>query len=64
MIVSSVLRTGALALLLLWTGPAGAQAPGAVPAPPAAEVTPDPWPKSATRDGATFTMYQPQIDTW
>ena len=64
MIISRVLRIAALALLLLWTEPAGAQAPGGAPAPPAAEVTPDPWPKSATREGATFTMYQPQIDSW
>ncbi|HVP67929.1 MAG TPA: hypothetical protein VMT17_11760 [Anaeromyxobacteraceae bacterium] len=33
-------------------------------APPAAAVTPDPWPKSATVNGAEFTIYQPQLDKW
>lgn len=33
--------------------------------PPAAEmVTPDPWPKLAKQKGTTFTMYQPQLDSW
>ena len=52
------------ASILLSAGLALAQAPGAEPAPPASEVTPDPWPKSATSNGATFTMYQPQPDSW
>jgi len=43
--------------------PVGAQAPGQ-PQPPASEVTPDPWPKSATSNGTMFTMYQPQLDSW
>jgi len=30
--------------------------------PPAAH--PDPWPKSATAGGATYTLYQPQLDSW
>src|SRR5215467_12400880 len=27
-------------------------------------VTPDPWPKTIEQDGATYTMYQPQLDSW
>ena len=36
-------------------------------APPAASAvppSPDPWPKSAESNGATYTMYQPQLDDW
>lgn len=32
--------------------------------PPAGEVTPDPWPKSAKVAGAEYTIYQPQLDSW
>jgi hypothetical protein len=32
--------------------------------PPAQEVTPDPWPKTITQGGATYTIYQPQLDSW
>jgi hypothetical protein len=55
----------ALALLLSVTGvprPAGAQSPS--DPPPAAEVTPDPWPKSVDLNGATYTIYQPQLESW
>ncbi len=40
------------------TGPASNSAPGS--APP----SPDPWPKTAKSGGATYTMYQPQLDDW
>ncbi|HJV35791.1 hypothetical protein, partial [Geomonas sp.] len=32
--------------------------------PPAEEVTPDPWPKTTSREGTTYTLYQPQLDSW
>jgi hypothetical protein len=32
--------------------------------PPAAEVTPDPWPKVIDLQGAKYTIYQPQLDKW
>ena len=32
--------------------------------PPAQEVTPDPWPKTITQGGTTYTVYQPQLDSW
>ena len=33
--------------------------------PPSPEdVTPDPWPKISRVDGTTYTIYQPQIDSW
>ncbi len=32
--------------------------------PPAAAVTPDPWPKIVKQEGATYTLYQPQLDSW
>ncbi len=31
---------------------------------PAAEVTPDPWPKTAEAGGVQYTIYQPQLDLW
>ena len=37
-------------------------APGE-PEPPASEMTPDPWPKSADENGVRFTIYQPQLDS-
>jgi len=53
----------ALATALVLAPAASAQAPGQ-PQPPAGEVTPDPWPKTATSNGTAFTMYQPQFDSW
>ena len=32
--------------------------------PPAAQVTPDPWPKLFTISGTKYTLYQPQVDKW
>jgi hypothetical protein len=32
--------------------------------PPAEEVTPDQWPKTSDISGVTYTIYQPQLDTW
>lgn len=26
--------------------------------------SPDPWPKSAQVDGAKYTLYQPQLESW
>ncbi len=35
-----------------------------LPAPHPADVTPDPWPKVSQVGGATYTIYQPQLDSW
>ncbi|HEX7230434.1 MAG TPA: autotransporter [Candidatus Binatia bacterium] len=32
--------------------------------PDGSQVTPDPWPKILKQDGATYTLYQPQLDSW
>jgi hypothetical protein len=32
--------------------------------PPPGEVSPDQWPKSSTVNGAEYTIYQPQLDSW
>src|SRR5882672_4199828 len=32
--------------------------------PPAAQVTPDPWPKLREMGGVKYTLYQPQLDKW
>ena len=32
--------------------------------PPAAQVTPDPWPKLREIGGVKYTLYQPQLDKW
>jgi len=58
------LHAAMAASILLSAGSALAQAPGSEAPPPASAVTPDPWPKSATTNGTTFTMYQPQPDSW
>ena len=34
------------------------------PQPPAEEVTPDKWPRTADVGGAKYTIYQPQLDSW
>jgi hypothetical protein len=41
-----------------------ALAVGAQEVPPPSEVTPDPWPKSATQNGTQYTIFQPQLDSW
>jgi len=52
----------ALALSMLSVRSLAAQAPPPQGAP--APSNPDPWPKSAVHGGATFTMFQPQLDSW
>jgi hypothetical protein len=32
--------------------------------PNGSQVTPDPWPKIVKQNGATYTLYQPQLDSW
>src|SRR5262245_18377437 len=32
--------------------------------PAGSHVTPDPWPKIDKQDNATYTLYQPQLDSW
>ncbi|HQR19246.1 MAG TPA: autotransporter [Burkholderiaceae bacterium] len=61
-----------LAIAIAATGSALAQAPAApssnqatsAAAQPAAPATGDRWPKSADLGGATYTVYQPQLDSW
>ena len=54
-----------LAASLATLSNAAAQAPSDTPAPAPAEApSPDPWPKTAQSGGATYTMYQPQLDSW
>lgn len=48
----------ALALIATWFA-LGASAQQPTPGP-----APDPWPRTAQLDGATYTVYQPQIDQW
>jgi len=52
----------ALFLLAIWNEPVFAQFGG--DQPPAEEVTPDQWPRTATIGGATYSGYQPQLDSW
>ncbi|HUM02291.1 MAG TPA: autotransporter [Thermoanaerobaculia bacterium] len=55
-------RGVALAVFILaFAMSAFGQQPAASP-PPAAH--PDPWPKTATAGGTTYTLYQPQVDSW
>jgi hypothetical protein len=55
-----------LVVALLSLGPGrtvlGQQTPP--PPPAAADVTPDPWPKMAKLGGATYSIYEPQLDSW
>lgn len=62
-------RTSARTLIVLLlavtsSGPwmAFAQTGGAQP--PAESVTPDPWPKVVKEGNATYTLFQPQLDSW
>src|SRR5215467_915465 len=32
--------------------------------PDGSQVTPDPWPKVLKQSNATYTLYQPQLDSW
>jgi hypothetical protein len=32
--------------------------------PPSEQVSPDPWPKSAQLNGAKYTLYEPQLESW
>jgi hypothetical protein len=34
------------------------------PVPPASSVTPDPWPKALHEGTLTYTIFQPQLDSW
>ncbi len=64
-------RPSLRSLVALLAAAAVAPAPGAAqpatqpgPMPPAAAVTPDPWPKVLTQGGSTYTIFQPQLDAW
>lgn len=50
---------GAFAVSVAAQQPAASVSPTAEEAP-----SPDPWPKTAQSGGATYTMYQPQLDDW
>jgi hypothetical protein len=50
-----------LAVMVLGQQPAIAQSDKQ---PDGSQVTPDPWPKILKQDGATYTLYQPQLDSW
>jgi hypothetical protein len=64
------LRSCYCLLLVLLAQPALAQAPAAgaatppAAAPASAPASPDRWPKSAQLEGATYTVFQPQLDSW
>ncbi len=45
-------------------GPAATWSGAEQASPPASDVTPDPWPKSAIVNGTKYTVYQPQLDSW
>ena len=53
-----------LVALLLVAAPGDLRAAEQPPAPPAADVTPDPWPKRLQEGGVTYTVFQPQLDSW
>jgi hypothetical protein len=59
---SSLSVVVALALSTLPVHPLAAQAPP--PQAASAPANPDPWPKSAVHAGATYTLFQPQLDSW
>jgi hypothetical protein len=61
-IVSGLLCVLSLAVPLL--GQPVAYAQSGNDQPPAGEVTPDHWPKITTEGGTTYTLYQPQLDSW
>ena len=65
---SIVMICSFLAVGMLVGALAQAQAPAASQAPlawtTAAQSPPDRWPKTAQLDGATYTMFQPQLDGW
>ncbi len=44
--------------------PFGAVAQPQQAPPPAAQVTPDPWPRTITVSGVKYSLYQPQLDKW
>jgi len=54
----------ALALLVVSTGAPPLSSAQTDAPPPAAQVTPDPWPKLFTISGTKYTLYQPQVDKW
>jgi hypothetical protein len=55
---------GMLLLVLPLLGQPAAFAQSENDQPLAEEVTPDPWPKITKDSGATYTLYQPQMDSW
>ena len=54
----------ALLLAVTSSGPWAAFAQTGNAQPPAENVTPDPWPKVVKQGNATYTLFQPQLDSW
>src|SRR5262245_30954423 len=54
----------ALLLAVTTSGPWMALAQTGNAQPPAENVTPDPWPKVVKQGNATYTVVQPQLDSW
>ena len=54
----------ALLLAVTSSGPWVALAQTGSAQPPAETVTPDPWPKVVKQGNATYTLFQPQLDSW
>src|SRR5215510_14301910 len=54
----------ALLLAVTTSGPWMALAQTGNAQPPAENVTPDPWPKVVKQGNATYTVFQPQLDSW
>ena len=51
-------------LAIVVIGSATAQSPGVPATGQGAPASGDRWPKTAQLDGATYTVYQPQLDSW
>src|SRR5262249_43652417 len=62
--VVSVVTAALMAVGQPWLAVARVTQTAAQPQPAEEQVTPDPWPKSATLNGATYTLYQPQLESW
>ena len=60
--LASVVFVLSFGVVSMWHQPALAQT--GEEQPQAQEVTPDKWPRQAVIGGATYTIYQPQLDSW
>jgi hypothetical protein len=53
-----------LAAVSFWAAPSPSFSANGEALPAADEVTPDPWPRTARIEGAVYTVYSPQLDSW